>query len=241
MRRWLPPLALALLLAGAFAAGGSLRRSAGLELSVASLRAVVAELGPTAPIFYFGIVLFRNFLALPSVLLLTTGGLLFGVQTATLVGSAGIVLSGLLKCGGVRWLGREWLRGLLPASLAVRIRGLEERLRHAGPLVVALSTAHPVGVLAPLHWAYGLTALPMLPFALALLLTAPIRSYLCASFGASLSEPGSPAFWRATALFAAAALAPLAIPGLRRRILLGSERELRSGASGADANRDAAA
>lgn len=219
VKRWLPPAALALLLAGAFALGGSVRRSIGLELSLSSLRSAVGDLGPMAPIAFFGIVVFRNFLALPSVLLLTSGGVLFGVATATWIGGGGILLSGLLQCGSVRWLGRDWVRGILPAAVVARIQLLEQRIGRGGPIAVALSTAHPVGVLAPLHWAYGLTELPMLPFAVALLLTAPLRAYLCASFGASLAEPGSAAFWRATLIFLAAALLPLAIPALRRRIL----------------------
>ncbi len=224
MRRWLPPLVFAALLAGAFSAGSSIRRSAGIEFSADSLRALVQSLGPMAPILYLGMIVFRNFLAIPSVLLLTTGGLLFGVVMGTLLGGVGIALSGVLMCTSVRLLGRDWIRGALPRALIEPVAGLEQRLGSAGPMVVALSTAHPVGVLAPLHWAYGLTSLPVLPFAAAVLLTAPIRAFLCASFGAALADPGSPEFWRATLLFAAASLVPLAIPRVRRRLLLGDGR-----------------
>jgi uncharacterized membrane protein YdjX (TVP38/TMEM64 family) len=220
VKRCFAPVALVLLLAAAYTAGGSVRTSAGLELDVASLRRAIHDLGSVAPIAFFGIVVFRNFLALPSVLLLVTGGLLFGAGITSVAGGAGIVISGVGMCSLLRWLGRDTLRGLLPADIDARIRALEQRLGRGAPLVVAISTAHPIGVLAPLHWAFGLTALPVAPFALALAVTAPLRAYLCASFGASLEDIGSPAFWRATAVFAAVLVLPLAIPALRRRILL---------------------
>jgi uncharacterized membrane protein YdjX (TVP38/TMEM64 family) len=219
-RRWLAPLLLVLLLAAAYTAGGSIRSSAGLELDVAVLRQTIHGMGTVAPIAFFGIMVFRNFLALPSVLVLVTGGLLFGTGVTSIAGGAGIVISGVGMCALLRWLGRDALRGLLPAPVEARVRGLEARLGRGAPLVVAISTAHPIGALAPLHWAYGLTALPIAPFALVLALTAPLRAYLCASFGAALEDFGSPAFWRATALFAAVLVVPLAIPSLRRRILL---------------------
>lgn len=219
MRR-IAPFALLGLLLVVFLAGGSLRAQSGLELSAESVRGFVRGLGPSGPLVFLGLVVFRNALVLPSFLVLTTGGLLFGIGLGTLLGGLGVVLSGLLKCGVARGIGREWVRPRLERQLGDRLHRIEARLGTAGPLFVGLNAAHPVGLLSPLHWGYGLTSLPWRPFAVALALGAPLRAFFCSYFGSTLANPGSRAFFLASAVLLACVLVPLAIPALRRRLLI---------------------
>jgi uncharacterized membrane protein YdjX (TVP38/TMEM64 family) len=214
------PFALLALVAGAFVAGGSLREQSGIELSAESIQGFVRGLGPSGPLVFLGLVVFRNALVLPSFLVLVTGGLLFGIGMGTLLGGLGVALSGLFKCGVARGVGREWVRPRLEQSLGDRLGRIEGRLRTAGPVFVGLNAAHPIGLLSPLHWGYGLTSLPWQPFAVALALGAPLRAFFCSYFGSTLVEPGSRAFFLASAALLACALVPLAVPALRRRLLI---------------------
>ncbi len=216
------PLALLALLLAVLLAGGSLREQSGLELSAESIQGFVQSLGSGGPVVFVLLVMFRNALVLPSFLVLATGGLLFGVALGTCLGGLGVVLSGLFKCAVVRAIGREWVRPRLERRLGDRIRQIEARLRAAGPLFVGLNTAHPIGLLSPLHWGYGLTSLPWQPFAAALVLGAPLRAFFCSYFGSTLVEPGSRAFLLASGILLACVLVPLAIPAVRRRLLIRS-------------------
>ena len=51
-------------------AGQAFRTSAGIDLSPESLRAWVQQLGPLAPLVFFGMVTFRSLLLLPSAVVL---------------------------------------------------------------------------------------------------------------------------------------------------------------------------
>ena len=194
--------------------GHWLRGRLGLHGSLAELRALVASLGWWGPALLLAVMTLRSFLALPSALVLTVGGLCFGIATATVVGTLGLVLSALLAFGLARAIGRDWVA----RHEGSRARRLEERIDRLGPAVIGLSTAHPAGILTPFHWAAGLSSLPLRPFVVAIVLGAPVRAFAYACFGAVLAEPGSPAFLGTTVGLGAASLLPLALPGVRRRI-----------------------
>ena len=214
MRR-LAPILLVLLVAGLFLGGQLARRELGIELSAESVREVVLGLGWKAAIVYVGLVTFRQFLFLPSALVLPVGGLVFGLELGTALGALGILGSALLKYTIARSLGREWLRPWFGAA----VDAFERRAAAAGPLVVALATAHPAGPMSPVFWGAGFASLPIVPFVLAVVLTAPLRAFAYAFFGSTLVDPGAPRFWVATAFLVAAALLPLAHRGLRERLL----------------------
>jgi uncharacterized membrane protein YdjX (TVP38/TMEM64 family) len=210
MRRAVP-LVLLLALAGLVAAGGTLRTRVGVELSPESVRTYVLGLGLTAQVVFVGLVVFRNFLLLPSMVVLTAGGLAFGSALGTLLGAVGILLSGLMKFGVARAVGREWLRSHAGETL----RRFERRLERTGPVVIGLTTAHPMGPMSPFHWAAGLSSIAWLPFTVAVGLAGLVRAFAYAFFGSTLLEPGSAGFYRATAVLVAAALLPLAHRGVR--------------------------
>jgi uncharacterized membrane protein YdjX (TVP38/TMEM64 family) len=216
MRRVLP-LALLALLVGLVVAGGTVRTRIGVDLSPESVRAYVLGLGLTAQVVFVGLVIFRNFLLLPSMVVLTAGGLAFGVTLGTLLGGAGILLSGMMKFGVARAVGREWIR----PRLGETFRRFEHRLERTGPLLIGLATAHPMGPMSPFHWAAGLSSIPWLPFLAAIGTAGCLRAFAYAYFGSTLLEAGSAEFFGATAFLAAIALLPLAHRGVRGRLFGG--------------------
>ena len=219
MGRAAPFLLLGLVVA-LFLGGRFLRQQLGLELSPGSVHAAVAGLGWMAPALFVGLVTFRQFLFLPSAVVLPVGGVVFGAALGTLFGALGIVLSAVIKYTVARVFGREWLRPRFGAAVAA----FERHAEAAGPPVVALVTAHPAGPMSPVFWGAGFAAVPPLGFLTAVALAAPVRAFAYSFFGATLLEPGGPRFWAATGLLALAALAPLAHRGLRERILRAARR-----------------
>jgi uncharacterized membrane protein YdjX (TVP38/TMEM64 family) len=212
---------IALFLAGglALAGGQHLRASAGIELSPESVRAWVEQLGPLGPLVFFAMVTFRSVLLLPSAVVLTAGGLLFGAPVGALVGGLGIVASALWCFAAARYMGREWVQSRIPA----RLRPLEARAESFGPPLIGLATAHPMGVMTPLYFAAGLSRIRFLPFLAVCAIAGPFRAALYAWLGSQLVDIGSPRFWAATLALAAAALIPLAHPKVRRWLLVRGE------------------
>jgi uncharacterized membrane protein YdjX (TVP38/TMEM64 family) len=208
-------LAVLLLLLGALVAARALRERLGLEWSAESIQATVGGFGLWAPLAFALLVMLRQLLALPSVLVLTAAGLLFGATLGAALGGLGIVLNACVLFGSARLMGREWV---LP-RLRERHPGFEDRARRAGPLFIAVMTGHPMGVMTPFHFAAGATGISWLAFLAAVLPTAPLRAACYSFLGANLLDPGSPRFWLAAALLAAAALLPFAHPAFRRRLL----------------------
>jgi len=208
------------LLAALLAAGLVLRRSLGIDFSIEGLRGLVVGLGWKAPVLFVGLVTFRQFLLLPSAVVLSVGGLCFGAVTGTWLGALGIALSALMKFVLARRLLRQWLRERMQATL----RTVDRFAARAGPLTVGLTTALPMGPMAPMHWAAGFSTVPWPAFVLAIGLGSPVRAFLYSFFGASLDDLGSPRFLVSAGLILALGLAPLAHPGVRRRILAGLKR-----------------
>jgi uncharacterized membrane protein YdjX (TVP38/TMEM64 family) len=197
-------------------AGYEFRAASGIELSADSLRAYVQSVGPIAPAVFFGMVTFRSVLLLPSALVLTAGGLLFGAPLGALLGGLGLVASALWCFAAARWMGRDWVQSRIPA----RLRPLEERAESFGPPLIGLATAHPMGVMTPLYFAAGLSRIRLAPFLAACAIAGPFRAGLYAWFGSQLVDFGSPRFRAATGVLVAAALLPLAHPRVRRWLLV---------------------
>lgn len=210
---------LAALLVAAFAVGQDLRGDLG-PVTLESLRQSVEALGWRGPVIYLGLVTFRQFLLLPSAIVLSAGGLCFGVAVGTALGSAGIVLSGLMKFGVARGIARSWIESRLEGRLAP----WRTRIETAGPLVVALATAHPLGPMAPAHWAAGLSSIPIGPFLLALLLASPLRAAAYSFFGSILLQAESGWFTVAAAALLLLILCPLLHPAVRRQIFILTRR-----------------
>jgi uncharacterized membrane protein YdjX (TVP38/TMEM64 family) len=204
------------ILAAALLAGHLVRTWVGVEeLSPGGVRAAIQALGWSGPFLFFCLVVFRQFLAMPSWLLLPVGGLCFGAVVGTALGASALVVSGSLKFWIARWLGRDWVR----VRFGDRFRSMDERVARLGPVLIGLSTAHPMGILAPFHWGAGLSSLKFAPFVLALVLGAPVRCFALSALGASLVEGRSHEFWAVAVILFAVMLVPLTIPSVRRRLL----------------------
>lgn len=215
LRRSVRPLIVCVILAVLFAGAQRLRVEAGLEWSADSIQDTVRRLGWMAPLGYLGLVLLRQLLAMPSVLVLTSAGLLFGAPLGMALGGLGITLNAAALFLTARLMGRDWV---LP-HLHARFPDFEERANTAGPLFIAFMTGHPMGVLTPFHFAAGVTGISWGVFLLSVGPAALFRAACYSFLGANLLEPGSPRFWLASACLVLASALPLLHPGLRARLL----------------------
>jgi uncharacterized membrane protein YdjX (TVP38/TMEM64 family) len=221
MRRYLPLLLIAFT-GGLFLAGHLVRANLGIEFSQESIRTLVEGLGWKAVAIFVGLVTFRQFLFLPSVVVLPVGGIVFGAPLGTLLGATGILASALFTYGIARSLGREWFRPYFGAA----VDAFHQRASAAGPLVVGLATAHPAGPMSAVFWGAGFASLRIIPFALTVAIAAPIRAFALSFLGSTLLDPGTPRFWLATLVLAAIALLPLAHPGVRERLMRAAGRDV---------------
>lgn len=197
-------------------AGHSVRSGLDVPLEPAAIREWVGGMGWRGPIVFFLLLVFRQFLALPAVILLCVGGLCFGTMLGGMLGTAGLVVSGTMKFAVARTVGRDYLRRLGGG----RLERWEARAKRLGPAIIALATAHPVGPLAPLHWAAGLSPLSLGSFVGALALGAPVRAFAYSFFGESLLDTDSIAFRAAAVALVATIVVPLVLlRGHRERIL----------------------
>ncbi len=213
MRRHIPHIIL-IFTAVLFGSGYLVRNQLGIEFSQESIRHLIEGLGWKAGAIFVGLVTFRQFLFLPSMVVLPVGGLVFGAELGGILGATGILASALLVYGLARSLGREWFRPYFGAA----VDAFQQRASAAGPLVVGLATAHPAGPMTAVFWGAGFAALPLVTFALTVAIAAPIRAFALSFFGSTLLDPWTPRFWIAAVILAAAALAPLLHPGIRQRL-----------------------
>lgn len=188
-----------------------LREQIGIEMSADSIQAAVRKLGLWAPLGYLGIVSVRQFLALPSVLVLGSAGLLFGALPGALIGGVGMTINALVMFFIARHMGADWVR----ARLHERFPNFEERARTAGPFVVALATGHPMGPQTAFHFGAGVTSISALTFVGVVLPAALFRAAGYAYLGANILDPWSPTFWGVSVLLLIVSVAPLAHPRLR--------------------------
>ena len=194
----------------------SLARDAlGIEFEPESIQAWVSSLGWTGPLIYLLLVIFRHFLVLPSAIILPAGGAVFGTLGGTALGALGILVTAMANFGLGRGIAADWIdlerfRWLVP---------LTERIELAGPFVVGIVTAHPIGPMTPFHWAAGFAAMRAVPYTVAVALGATTRAFVLSFFGSTLLEVGSPRFWLAMVVFAAIAVVPLLHRRTRKRLL----------------------
>jgi uncharacterized membrane protein YdjX (TVP38/TMEM64 family) len=194
--------------------GHVVRGHLGMELSPTGVRDAVARLGWAGPLVFFFLVMFRQFLVIPSWLILPAGGVCFGTALGTALGGSALILSGCMKFWLARWAGRAWFR----QHFGERFQRLEARVDRLGPVVIGISTAHPLGVLAPFHWGAGLSSIGFAPFALAIVLGAPVRAFAFSALGAAIVDPSTPEFRAVCLGLGAIVLLPLVFPGVRRRL-----------------------
>ena len=212
VHRRVPRWAVVVVLGLAFLLGGWLHQSFDGSLSPSGLREWVRSWGNLGPVLFVLVLTFRQFLFLPSLLLVSVGGLCFGVFWGTLLGGLGLFLSGVITFSLGRGLGgdrvRRWVQAKFP--------DFDERLESVGPWLVFGVMVYPGGPMTGVFWASGLSAIPFAPFALAVALGGLVRAFTYSFFGASLSDGLTPEFYVAVAVMAAIFILPLCFPSVRR-------------------------
>jgi uncharacterized membrane protein YdjX (TVP38/TMEM64 family) len=225
--RWVIGLALTSAVAIAVGLGHVVRAGLGMELSPAGIQEAVTRLGWLGPLVFFALTTFRQFLAIPSWLILPVGGLCFGTALGTCLGGGALITSACMKFGIARWLGRDWVRRHFSRHFA----RLERRIDRLGPVVIGLSTAHPLGVLAPFHWGAGISSIRFGSFVIAIVLGAPVRAFALSAFGAALVDPTTPEFQAVSLGLASVVVLPLLVPSVRRRLFAADDDVPRARAS----------
>lgn len=218
MHRLVRPAIGLLLVVALYGIGRWLGRDLDLALSGDTLfvaRDWIAAYGWLGPGIYVAVVSFRTFLALPSALVLILGGVAFGAWEGALWGALGLFCSGHLQYGLARLLGDEWVR----ERLGSRAPAVERHLDRSGPLFVGAMTAHPAGLLTPTNLLAGLGAMSLQPFALAVLLGAPIRAGLYAALGSAVLDRGLGWSLTLAVVLGGLALLPLAHPRVRAMLV----------------------
>jgi uncharacterized membrane protein YdjX (TVP38/TMEM64 family) len=217
----LAPWVVWLLVALAFALGYWVHLQFSFELSLAGLRAWIQSWGRWAPLLFVTVLTFRQFLLLPSLVLLPVGGLGFGLFWGTLLGALGLFLSGILTFALGRGLGGErWRQKMMD-----RYPEMEARVETLGPWLVLAVMAYPGGPMTAVFWASGLTRMVFLPFAGAVLAGGVVRSFLYSLFGSALIEGFSEQFLLISAGMAVIFLVPLCFARVRRLLGFHKVRE----------------
>lgn len=178
-RRWKTPAALLLL--GTVIGLAIWLRARDFAASAESLHAWI-EAQPLAPLVFVAVLVLRPFLLLPSWMVMTAGGALFGIVEGSLLCSIGGLLSGGLVFALARALGRPTAERLIGA----RLRRVDAALRDRGAGVVAAYTAFPATPLAVAQIALGLSAMRPGAFLLATLCGMLPRTVLLAWLGDAL-------------------------------------------------------
>jgi uncharacterized membrane protein YdjX (TVP38/TMEM64 family) len=197
----------------AFAVAYAARETISFDGTAESVRTFVAATGWWGPPLFVALFAFRSIFLLPSVVLLTAGGICFGILGGAVLGAMGLTFSAALKFLIAHIAGRERLRQRLPARMRARLTVVDGR---ASAGVVGLATAYPIGPAEALHIAVILAGMNALPFFAAVAIGALVRAGSFSLVGDALVEDRG-LLWAAVVL-AALAAAPLALPEVRRRL-----------------------
>jgi uncharacterized membrane protein YdjX (TVP38/TMEM64 family) len=214
-RIWHRLLVVAVAILALVGIGQVLRGSVEIEASAESLRRFVLSLGWWGPAVFVGLFLVRGALLLPGPVLLTAGGVCFGLAAGTFLGALGLVLSAGLKFLFGAIAGRDELLKRLPARARGRLKLMQSR-GSAG--IIALATAYPIGPADFLQIAAILAGMRATPFFVAVAVGALARAASLSFFGESLAEGRE--LLLATGILLVLSTLPLLVPRLRRAFLL---------------------
>lgn len=185
--RWRRRLLIVLILSVAFLIGRTAQEQLGISFSVEGLEAFrqwVESLGWWGPAVFILLVIFRLFIGLSSHIVLTLGGLAFGVAGGILWGSLGLAASALVLFYLARLLGADWVQ----QRFGDQYKTMLERIKRLGAIAIFAITAHPLGLLTPAHLAAGLVGLNGRQFAVAVALAAPVRAAPFAFLGTAVLD-----------------------------------------------------
>ncbi|MEE3331740.1 MAG: VTT domain-containing protein [Myxococcota bacterium] len=166
--------------------GGAVRDYIGFEATGEWVREWVGGFGIWGPAVYTALLSVRHLFGLPSSIMLTLGGVAFGVVGGTLTGGLGLFFSGLM----VFYL----FRVVRPEGL---IRRMEVRYGHTDgaewiergtPLALVLMTAVPPAPQTLLYWLVSATRISFLKFAVLILPAGIVRALVLSVLGVGLVD-----------------------------------------------------
>jgi uncharacterized membrane protein YdjX (TVP38/TMEM64 family) len=205
-------LVIVLAVVAVFALGTVLRGRLGIDLDAESVRDYVLGLGPAAPVLFVAIVALRALLGLPSQVVLIAAGLCFGTALGSIIGGAGLMLSGLFLFAVARYAGRDTIE----RHLGPRVRNvLEFTSRGSGAVAFSLACAYPISPLSPLQAAAGWTPMPITNFFVSTFVGGMVRAGVFAYFGDALTRASWGALLAPLALFAVGVTIPICFPSGR--------------------------
>jgi uncharacterized membrane protein YdjX (TVP38/TMEM64 family) len=189
-------------------------RQGEIELDPAALRDRIERLGWLGPLAFLLAAAIRQFLVLPSGVVMAAGGLLFGTLGGIVLGTLGFTANALFTFGVARAFGREAVRN----RMGERIGRIDGWLSRRGARWIGLYTALPATPLTPIHATAGLTGISTAAFAGSVVLGLLPRTAAFSFFGDSFASGD----WRrvgaaAVVLAVAFGVGALVLRWLRRR------------------------
>jgi len=121
------------------------------------LRGWISAFGIWGPLVYILIYMAGAALLVPGVALTVAGGVLFGPVWGSVYVLFGATAGSTLSFLIARYLGREWVEGLMDRHGRARFRELDESVRRQGWKIVAFTRLIPLFPYNLLNYAYGLT------------------------------------------------------------------------------------
>jgi uncharacterized membrane protein YdjX (TVP38/TMEM64 family) len=157
----------------------------GMTLDPAEWRARIAEFGWLAPVGFIVVASLRPFLLMPSWVIMSAGGLLFGVTGGVLIGTLGFTIGATMMFSVCRGLGRDIVARYAGDG---RMGRIDAYLTERGPVWMAAWTGLPITPLTPVHAAAGLSGMPFLGFVAAVAVGFLPRTALYSLFGDSIAR-----------------------------------------------------
>ena len=183
-RARLKRLAASAVIVGCLAVTASVYSQQGFDLDPRTLRERIDGFGWLAPLAYVLAAALRPFLFLPSWVIMSAGGLAFGIAGGVLWGSIGFTLGAVLAFSIARALGRD----VVASRLQGRASRFDEYVSQRGAPWIALYTAVPVSVLTPVHTGAGLSGMSLAMFAFAAIGGFVPRTAIYSLFGDSIAQ-----------------------------------------------------
>lgn len=187
MRGWLTLITLIGVLITLLLVGHRLADYFGVELtldSVHDFRDWIDSIGSWGPLAYVVLVVIRLFIGLSTHVVLTLGGIAFGLTEAIIWGGVGLTLSGVVQYGLGHYLGSEWVT----KRLGDKNERFQRHLSRSGVPALFLITVHPLGPQSPMTIVAGAVQFPFTKFVMTMIIASPIRASIYAVLGGALLE-----------------------------------------------------
>ncbi len=161
---WLRPLILLLVLAGLFIIGRALNLQEYLQED--RLRRFIASCGMWGPVVYLLVLTIAPSLFIPALPIIVAGGILFGPLGGVVYSILGASAASILAFLVSRYLARDWVAAKISGS---KLAHLDDLVARHGWKIVVLTRLIIVLPFFLLNYAFGLTRIHFLPYALATL------------------------------------------------------------------------